>query len=104
VLEHLCAEETRAQEKDHGRDDDVGRNAAAPDVVRMEAHAALVSSTGRSAMSASTPATAVTNADSDDHTRICISSSAPCIRRSTTFITTSYTHFPRKRKNPFNST
>src|SRR4029079_10071540 len=97
IADHLRAEERAQQEDQDARDDDARRSATPDDVVRMEAHAVRISMSGRRIDSAITPATAVTAADSGDHTNSCIASSAPCARWPTSRKIKSNSHLAMNR-------
>src|SRR5512146_1817024 len=78
VADDLRAEERAQKKREHAAHDHT-RGAPAPhDVVRMKAHAVRTSISGFSNDNTTTPATAVTAAESGDQTKICIASSAPC--------------------------
>ena len=82
VLQHLRVEEA-AQEHGHQHHDENGADpGAARYVVRMEAHAVDGSTRGRITTSSTTPASAVTAAESGDHSINCWTSSIPPTRRS----------------------
>jgi hypothetical protein len=81
VLDDLRSEERGRQQADDRHQHDARRPCAPDDVVRMEAHVARASSSGRRTSNNRTPARAVAAAASGDHTIACISHSPPGTRR-----------------------